>query len=285
MIYDIAVLGAGPAGTSAAVNAAILEKSVIWLGAGMEKTDTARAEKIRNYIGVPDVNGMELSRAFSEHAKMFGLVPSDETVTGVYKGEDGFTVLAGENSYETRSVILAVGMKGAKSAEGEEKFVGRGISYCATCDGFLYKGKTVGVFVDDKKFENEAAFLCSIAKFAYVFPMYRDCGLKGDNVEIVMKKPRAFEGGARLEKVVFDGGARKVDGMFLLRRALPFSALAPGLELIDGHVRAGRDMSTSVVGLFAAGDCTGRPYQIAKAVGEGNVAAHSAVEYVDSMRG
>ncbi|MCD8201159.1 MAG: NAD(P)/FAD-dependent oxidoreductase [Clostridia bacterium] len=284
MRYGIAILGAGPAGISAAVNATILGKSVIWLGDGMDRTDAARAEKVRNYIGLPDVSGKELAAAFMEHAESFGLSPLGEVVTGVYKGEDGFTCFVGTESFDAEAVIICCGMKGTKTAEGEEKFVGKGISYCATCDGFLYKGKTVGVYLDDKKYEAEAKYICGLAGKAYLFPLYRGCGIERANVEVIMKKPTAFRGDSRLRRVVFGRDGRDVDGMFILKSALPFSTLAPGLELCDGHVKVDHGMRTNIEGLFAAGDCTGRPYQYAKAVGEGNTAAHSAVEYIDSIK-
>ncbi len=283
-MYDTAIIGGGPAGVSAAINLKLLNKSFIWFGRKQLSEKGGKAELVKNYPGLPDVTGAQLMWALKNHTECMGIEICDEVVTGVYPAGGSFTLLAKEKQYEARTVILCTGADANRSAEGEDEFVGRGISYCATCDGFLYRGKTIGIYLDEKKYEEEARFLCGIARKVYLFPLYRGCDISADNVETIVKKPTAFRGGARLERVVYNGGSREVDGMFILKSALSPAILVHGLEIEDGHVYTDRTMATGTEGVFAAGDCTGRPYQYAKAIGEGNVAAQSAAEYLASRK-
>ncbi len=280
MKYDSLIVGSGPAGVSAAINLYLLGKSFVWYGGDITSSKAARAENIKNYPGIPDVTGKELMEKFALHAKKYYLETKDEQVTGIY-GEDGdFIAITKNEQIECSSVILCTGADSLKTAKGEDEFLGRGISYCATCDGLLYKGKTIGIYLDEKKYEEEARYLISLASKVYLFPLFKGCTLEGDNVEIVMKKPKEFKGDIRLEKVVLDDREIELSGMFILKSALPATSLVKGLEIKDGHIVTDKRMATNLDGIFAAGDCTGRPYQYAKAVGEGNIAAHSAADYL-----
>ena len=280
MLYDCIVIGTGPAGVSAAINLKILGKNFLWFDSAEQSKKAASAELVRNYPGLPDVTGKQLTWTFSNHAASMGIQPQTAVITAIYDLSGRFAVTAGTETYESRTIILCTGVINAKPFAGEEQFLGRGVSYCATCDGFLYKGKTIGVLLFDKSFEHEAEYLSSLAGKVYLMPMYKDCSVKADNVEIVMKAPKAIEGGMKVEKLVFADGERAVDGVFILRSSVSPSTLLHGLATDGGHIVADRQCRTNIAGVFAAGDCTGRPYQYAKAVGEGNIAAHAAVEYI-----
>ena len=115
-----------------------------------------------------------------------------------------------------------------------------------------------------------------------MIPLYKDCEIKSRKAQIILKKPLSISGDTRVRAVNFKDESIDIDGMFILRGSVSPSTLLRGLAVKDGHIEVKRDCSTSIKGVFAAGDCTGRPYQIAKAVGEGNIAAHSAVEYLDN---
>lgn len=205
-------------------------------------------------------------------------------VTGVYETGDKFTLLVGNKDYEAKTVILCLGVQSKKPLDGEELFLGRGVSYCATCDGNLYRGKTIAVLATDKAFEHEIEYLCSLAQKVYVMPMYQNCFISAKNAELVMKAPLKITGGMRAEEVVFKDGKLKVDGVFILRDAVSPSTLVHGLKIVDGHIDVNRRMETNIKGMFAAGDCTGRPYQYVKAAGEGNSAVHFAVEYLSKLK-
>ena len=166
---------------------------------------------------------------------------------------------------------------------GELEFLGRGVSYCATCDGSLYKDKTIAVVCTSSEHEHEIEYLAKLAKKVYLFPLYKDSHISFENTESILSVPKKIVGGMRAERLIYSDGELSVDGVFMLKASISPSALVMGLETVDGHVNVLRDCSTNLSGLFAAGDCTGRPYQYAKAVGEGNVAAHSAVKYLSHL--
>jgi thioredoxin reductase (NADPH) len=194
-----------------------------------------------------------------------------------------FGILCNQESFEAKTVILATGVEAVKPIKGEMEFVGRGVSYCATCDGFLYKGKTIAVLCTTKKLEHEIEFLCSIAQKVYVVPLYKDVNIKADNAEILSGMPTEIVGKMKVEKLVFKDKEVAVDGIFMLKEAVTPSVLVTGLKVNDGHVVVDRACATNLAGCFAAGDCTGRPYQYAKAVGEGNVSAHSVNDYLANL--
>jgi len=132
-----------------------------------------------------------------------------------------------------------------------------------------------------KRFEHEIEFLSDLAEKVYFFPYYKDCEIQKENVEFVKKPIKEIKGGFRAEELLLgDGNSLKVDGIFIMRNAIAPTTLLNKLEVLDGHIGVNRQMETNLKGVFAAGDCTGKPYQYAKAVGEGNVAAHSVIEYL-----
>ena len=280
-MVDSIVIGGGPAGVSAAINLKLLGKTFMWFGTLSKKVE--RAELIKNYVGLPSVTGEQLLKNFKSHVESMDIDICEEVVNGVYETGEHFTVLVQDKSYEAKTVILCLGVETAKPIDGEEEFLGRGVSYCATCDGFLYKGKKIAVMCTDKRFEHEAEFLADISQKAYVIPLYKGYEIKSENAQIILKKPESVTGDMRVRKVNFKDESLEIDGMFILRGSISPKTLMHGLETEDGHIKINRDCSTNIKGVFAAGDCTGRPYQYAKAVGEGNIAAHSVVDYLSTL--
>ena len=278
-MFDCIIIGGGPAGVSASINLKLLGKSFKWFGTLSKKVE--RAELIKNYIGFPAVTGEELSASFKKHIESMGIEICEEVVNGVYETDGFFTVLVQDKSYEAKTVILCLGVETAKPIEGEEEFLGRGVSYCATCDGFLYKGKKIAVICTDKRFEHEAEFLADLSEKAYVIPLYKGYEIKSEKAQIMLKMPQSVSGDMRARALNFKDESIEIDGIFILRGSVSPKTLLRGLEISDGHIQVNRDCSTNIAGVFAGGDCTGRPYQYAKAVGEGNICAHSAVEYID----
>ena len=208
---------------------------------------------------------------------------TDKQVTGVYDMGTHYGILCNTDMYEAQTVILASGVEPIKAIEGELEFLGHGVSYCATCDGSLYKGKTIAVVCTSAEYEHEIEYLAGLAKKVFLFPLYKDMTVLQENIEIIRAVPRKITGSSRADRLVHSNGELEIDGVFLLKSAISPAALVTGLKTEDGHVTVERDCSTNLSGLFAAGDCTGRPYQYAKAVGEGNVAAHSAVKYLANI--
>jgi len=281
MLYDAIIIGTGPAGLSAALNLQIHRKSFLWLGSPTLSDKVAKAEHIANYPGLPGLSGRDLNAAFLAQVKDAGLTVTDRMVGSIMPMGQRYAVLAGSDFYETRTILLATGITNTGTLPGEQAMVGRGVSYCATCDGPLFRGKTVAVFCNNRRFEHEVAYLAELAETVYYFPTYRDTGALPSNVRSAGDHPRAIAGEERVTGVTLRSGETlPVDGVFCLRDSISLATLLPNLATENGHIAVDRAMATNLPGVFAAGDCTGRPYQYAKAVGEGNVAAHSIIDYL-----
>ena len=281
MVYDVAIIGTGPAGLSAALTLKLHNKEILWLGSNELSDKVGKSEKIANYPGVPMVSGADLNAAFAAQIKEMGLEPKDARVTNIADTGGKFMVLADNEVYEARALLLATGMAAAKGMEGEAELLGRGVSYCATCDGFLYKDKTVAVFCTDERMAHDIKYLEEICGKVYVYTSFGYTAA-AENTEILSKPIKKLSGGLKCDSAeLADGTKLDVDGVFILRPAIAPATLFPGLETDGAHIKTGRSQETNYKGCFAAGDCTGRPYQIAKAVGEGNVAAHAILEYLN----
>ncbi|MBE7100323.1 MAG: NAD(P)/FAD-dependent oxidoreductase [Clostridiales bacterium] len=280
-MVDCIIIGSGVAGISAALTLKANGKTALIFGSKALSEKIEKAELIQNYPGLSNVTGKGFVAALKEQLKDAKIEIIEEKVSGVYAMKEKFAVATQQGGmYESKSVILACGVESVKQIEGEDAYLGRGVSACATCDGFLYKGKTIAVFCTSKRLEHEIGYLADIAKKVYLIPMYKGVEIVRDNVEIIRKMPTKIDGAKRVERVCFGQDAVEIDGMFVLRECTSPAILVGGLDMQDGHVKVNRDMSTNLKGCYAAGDCTGRPYQYAKAVGEGNVAAHSVSEFL-----
>lgn len=281
--YDLAIIGSGPAGISAALNAQIRGKSFLLFGRKALSEKMLKSEKISNYPGIPEISGEQLVQQFQSQMEKMQIAVTEETITSIYNMEDYFSLLADNNKiYEAKTVILATGMDNAAPISGEAELLGRGVSYCATCDGNLYRGKTIAVVCNSVPLEQEVNFLAGLAAKVYYLPLMKGSRVAGENVEFLKSGVREIRGEKRVKSIVLaDGTELPVDGIFFIKNAVPPAVLMNGLQMQDGHVNVDRQMCTNLKGVFAAGDCTGRPYQIAKAVGEGNVAAHAVVTYLD----
>ncbi len=280
-MYDVAIIGTGPAGISAALSLKLHNKSIIWFGSRSLSTKVEKSEKIGNYPGVPMVTGQELNDAFLRQIDEMGIEITDRMVTNISSSQKGFMLLGGNDIYEAEAVLLATGSVNARGFKGEQELLGKGVSYCATCDGFLYKGKTIAVYCADKKFEHEAEYLADIADKVYFFAPYKNSEINMPNLIMPEKPIKEISGSDRVNEIILTDNTKvDVDGVFILRNSVAPAVLIKGLQMDGAHIAVNREMQTSKAGCFAAGDCTGRPYQIAKAVGEGNIAAHSILKYL-----
>ena len=279
-MYDVAIIGSGPAAISAALTLKLHNKSIIWFGSKKLSPKVEKSEKIANYPGVSMVTGPELNRLYREQIEAMGLEITEQQVTKISASRKGFMVLGGSDIYEAKTVLLATGAVSGKGFPNEAELLGHGVSYCATCDGFLYKGKTIAIYCGSKDFEHEVTYLAEIAAKVYLFTPYT-CELTGENIVVNPGKLKAICGEKKANGIdLLDGTTLDVDGVFILRPAVAPANLIKGIELSGADIVVDRNMATNKPGCFAAGDCTGRPYQLTKAVGEGNVAAHSIVAYL-----
>ncbi len=284
---DILVIGAGPAGLSAAINAVARGKTVRVLSG--EHTVLARAERIDNYLGLYHLTGPELMKRFEEHAAAMGVVPEKGRVSNILPFNGAFMANFSGRIVEAGAVILTTGVAKAKPAPGETEYLGHGVSYCATCDGMLYRGKRAVVWGLAPDAAEEAGFLKSIGvQASYVSRGERPEDL-GEDIPFLSGRLAAVEGedgrvtAARIETAPGESVRKETDAVFILRPAIAPAALIDGLAMADGFVEVNRRMETNIPGLFAAGDCVGAPLQIANAVGDGLIAAQQAARYLDQL--
>ena len=280
MTYDIIILGSGPAGLAAAVAARGRNKSVLVAGNPWQDSPLARAERVDNYPGLPGRTGLALLEELYRHASGLG---ADFVVGKVLAllAWNGFSLTVGSQVHQGRALILAPGVVRAAKYPGEAEYLGRGVSYCATCDGMLYRNRPVTVVGLAPDAPREANYLHSLGcQVVYVSPQ-KPQGLDGD-IPYVKAGKLAVKGEKTVTGLEADGALLPCAGVFILRRAVAPSDLLPTLETEEGVIRVDRRMATNLSGVFAAGDCTGGPLQVSKAVGEGHVAALSACEFLDS---
>ena len=283
MRYDIIVLGSGPAGLSAAVAARGRNKSVLVVGNRWQDSPLARAERVDNYLGLPALTGADLMERFTRHAEESGANLVSGKVISLMAWE-GFHLTVGSELYEGSALILAPGVVRQAKYPGEMEYLGRGVSYCATCDGMLYRGRPVAVVGRSKDAPREAAYLKDLGcQVVYVSPQRPE--RLDPSIPFVQASRLEVAGEQTVTGLRADGALLPCSGVFILREAVAPADLLPGLETENGAVKVDRKLATNLPGVFAAGDCTGEPLQISKAVGEGLVAALSAAEYLDQRSG
>ena len=282
-MFDVAIIGSGPAGISSAINCKIRNKSIVLFGQNELSHKVEISEKINNYPGLPNISGKELNTKMREHLDSMGIEITEERITGIYNMKGKFTLLANRKMFEARSVILCLGAETIKPLPNERELLGRGVSYCATCDGMLYKDKKIAVFCDNADGEEEVEYLSDLASEVYYSHKFTS---KIDKANVTHLKSRitAVIGDGKVSGIeLADGTNLDVNGVFFIKQAVSADVLLNKLEVQNGSIVVDKNMKTSIDGCFAAGDCTGTPYQIAKAVGEGNIAAHNSVKYLSEL--
>lgn len=263
MKYDLLIVGGGPAGLTAAIQARARGRSVLVVSNEPTASPLCRAPAMANYPGLPGVTGLELVERLLAQAKDMGAQFKTGRALSVMPMGRSVMVSVEDSVEEASAVILALGVSRAAPLKGELELLGRGVSYCATCDGMLYRNRSVVCAGDAPNFAEEVEFLRSI----------------GCQVTEVRLAGLEILGDGRVSGVRTAAGEEiPCDGVFLLRSSIAPAQLAAGLELEEGYIKVDSHMATSLPGVFAAGDCTGRPLQLARAVGQGQTAAHFAIE-------
>lgn len=285
MRYDLAIIGAGPAGLSALLNAKIRNKSVIIFGT--DSPSLVNSESIKNYLGFGDVSGKELNDAFKKSLEAYDYDKSDQKIQQVYAMGDYFGLMLKNNEMvEATSVIVATGIELKKDLINEDKFFAKGVSYCATCDAALYKGKKVLVIGYNEESVEEANFTSEIVDQLIFVNMYKDDIKLNDSIEVISGEvPVEFIGEDRASVLKFKSGKEiSADGFFIIRDSSKPSRLVPSIETDEEHIIVHDNCRTNIRGLYAAGDVAGRPYQINKSVGQGQVAALDAAKYINLLK-
>lgn len=282
MRYDIAIIGSGPAGLSAAINAKIRNKTIIMFGNDNLSNKLVKAPSVDNYLGFYDISGDELKDKFKSHIDSMDISIENKRINNIYAMGEYFTIMSGNDMYEATTVILATGVEYTRPIKGEEEFLGRGVGYCATCDAPLYRNKKVAVIGYNEESKEEANFLSELTSKTYFIPMYKKDNLMrssdnlDDSIEVIHDRPVQIDGDKLVNKVSFKEKHIEVDGVFVIKDSTSPSALVPGIEIDGIHIKVDNNMKTSIDGCFAAGDCVGKPYSYIKAAGQGQIAALNA---------
>jgi thioredoxin reductase (NADPH) len=280
-IIDVAIIGAGPAGLSAAVNTLARGKTLRLFSSS--ENYLAKAERIDNHLGFYNISGKELMNRFVEHVNTMNVHIEKEKVVNILPFYDHFMVNVNGEIVEAKKVILAMGMSKVKEIPGESKLLGNGVSYCATCDGMLYRNKTAVVWDQSKDATREANFLNEIGvKVIFVSKNEQPKELN-PNIEFISGTIDEVNGNTKVESVIIGDKIIKTDAVFMLREIVAPTALIDGLSLEGGFIAVNSSMETNIEGVYAAGDCTGKPLQISKAVSEGLIAAQDAAKKIDKI--
>lgn len=283
MRYDIAIIGTGPAGISAAITAKLRNKNIILFGNKDLSDKINKAHSIKNYTGLPNVTGEELATALKNHLNDLDIEITEKRVNAVYSMGEYFALQVGKEMIESKSLIIATGVTALKTLENEDEFLGRGVSYCATCDAHFCKGKDVAVIAYTKEAEEDALFLSEVCSSIKYFPLYdisNEIFDKYGNIQIIKDKPIGFAGNMKAEKIICENSSYDAFSTFVVRNNISADKLVPGLKTDGTHIIVDLQMETNIKGLFACGDIAGKPYQYIKSAGQGNIAALSAVAYL-----
>ncbi len=303
-MYDVAIIGGGPAGLSAAMYAGRLKLKTVILT--KERGGTiVNATEVMNWPGIKKIEGALLAKQLEEHALDYSNVEiKDVIVTGIKKKNNDFVVITQNGEYEARSIILAAGTEVRKlGIPGEEKYAGNGVHYCALCDGFFYKDKTVAVIGGSDSAAKEALLLTRWAKKVYIIyrgeklraePINLDKIKSSDKIEVINNTNVVeIKGKETLEYLVLDKPYKgnkelQIDGVFVEIGRVPATVLVKdtGVELNEkGEVITDKEGRTNAQGIFAAGDITNSKFkQAITAAAEGVIAAYSAYVYLQSIR-
>ena len=280
-MYDVTIIGAGPAGISASLYAKRANLNVLVLYYG--ESNLEKATKIENYYGFVDgINGANLYKNGIEQAKTIGVEVKNLEVLGIDYIQDAFNIKTESENFETKTVILATGNKKIRpNIKGIEEFEGKGISYCAICDAFFYRNKNVAVIGNGKFAINEAIELSHVANKVTIFTNGLD--KLESNFEVNTNKIIAINGKEKVTEIEFEDGSKiEIDGVFIALGEAGASDFAKTLGILqDGdNIKINDKMETNVPGVYACGNATGGLLQVCKAVYEGAEAGLSVVNYI-----
>ena len=281
MTYDVLIIGAGPAGCSAALTLRNRNKTVLMAYTG--DGALGLAEKINNYPGARGKSGREIAELFRKEAAEAGAEIRKEKVSQLLPMGDTFSAIVGADIVSARSVLLTIGAARGKEIPGEKDLIGRGVSYCATCDAMLYRGRPVLVVGTDQESVEEANFLSGVCEsVGYLSEKAHDLSGLSEKVLRLSGKPvliaKGDGGKGNAVSVQTEDQVYRADCVFVLRPTVAPATLLPGLQTEGAAIRHDEKLRTSIPRVCVAGDAAGAPLQVAKAVGDGCVAAYSLVE-------
>ncbi|APH66320.1 thioredoxin-disulfide reductase [Bacillus sp. LR_5] len=304
-IYDVIIIGAGPAGMTAAVYTSRANLSTLMIERGIPGGQMANTEDVENYPGFESILGPELSNKMFEHAKKFGAEYAYGDIKEVVDGKEYKVVKAGSKEYKARAVIIAAGAEYKKiGVPGEKELGGRGVSYCAVCDGAFFKGKELVVVGGGDSAVEEGVYLTRFASKvtivhrrdklraqsilqARAFDNEKVDFLWNKTVKEIHEKNGKVGNVTLVDTVTGEESEFKTDGVFIYIGMLPLSKPFENLGITneEGYIETNDRMETKVEGIFAAGDIREKSLrQIVTATGDGSIAAQSVQHYVEELQ-
>ena len=281
---DLVIIGGGPAAWSCSMTAINRSLSCTVVTAGSHRSGMSKAHLITNYPGLPNISGEELMEKMRSQAVSMGCLVMEGNARQVMPAGSGFMTLVGNDILQSNAIVLALGAAMPKLLPGESELLGHGVSWCGTCDGMFYRKKPVAVLSAWEGGVEDAEFLAGVCSSVDYYSLSKHPLPNDSRITIKDIRPLALEktdSGICLK--TSDGDATYA-GVFVFRPAVAPGTLLPGLEMDGSAIRVDRRMATSIPRVYACGDCTGQPLQIAKAVGEGNVAAISAAADLSALK-
>lgn len=283
-MYDVIIIGKGPAGISSSIYT--IRANLKTLVIGKDGGALEKADKIENYYGFENgINGKDLLLSGIKQAKSLGIKIKDQEVLSINYEEDNFKVITNKEEFLSKSVIIATGVNRPKiKLEGIDIFEGKGVSYCAICDAFFFRGKDVAVLGNGEYALHEVNELLPIVKSVSVLTNGKEkINLRDDSIKVYDKRIRGLRGKENLEKIEFeDDSDLKVSAIFIAEGVASSVDFARriGANTNNNKIVVDDECRTNVPGLFAAGDCIGGIYQVSKAVSDGAKAGISAINYI-----
>ena len=286
--YDVIIIGAGPAGISASIYIKRANKHVLVLYSGQSELE--KAEKIDNYYGFPTgISGKELYKNGILQAKNLEIEVLEKEIVDIKFIDDSqFTVKSTNEDFSSSAIIIATGNKKIiPNIKGIKKFEGKGISYCAICDGFFYKNKNVVVIGDGNYALNEAKDLQNIAKDVKILTNGREVRISNNEYTVDTRKIEEIKGNEKVEYIQFEDGEEiKTDGIFIAQGIAGGINFARKLGILtkSNNIVVNENMETNINGIFACGNLTGGLFQVNKAVYEGAKAGLEVVKFLNKCR-
>ena len=281
MKFDIAVIGGGPAGIAAAITAQSKGRKVVLFEAHGFSPRLRSVTEITDYLGLRPMSGTELMDHFVAHLSRTDVFVVEEKVVSLREVGTGFTIGTPSGNFDADAVVLCTGVSRSNLLIGEKEFMGRGVSYCAKVDGVHYKGKRVAAIATTDDAMDEIEILADYCEHVYLFPRYSGFRPpKRKNITIVIEPPVEITGTDRVTGLRTDTDFFGVQAVFMFRATDPLNSFFPQLQIRGRSVYVDDQAQTNIEGVFAGGDCTGQPWQVNRAAGQGQKAALSAIRYL-----
>lgn len=281
MQYDIAVIGGGPAGVSAAITASSKGRKVILFEAHGFSPRLRSVGMITDYMGIPDLTGTKLMDTFVEHLRKTDVEVIEQKIISLREIDEGFVLGTPHGKYTADAVVLATGISRSDLFPGEKEFLGRGVSYCAIVDAEKFHGQRVAAIATVPDAVKEIEILAEKCEHVYFFPLFKGFApLKNKNITVILERPEEITGTDKVTGLRAGNEFYGIQGAFVFRASDPLNSFLPGLQIRGRSIYVDDQAETNIEGVFAGGDCTGQPWQVNRAAGQGQKAALSAIRYL-----